>query len=174
CAILKVYSGLSGRRACGVYANVADRGLLAKAPSFAVASNLLTRPEVTPILYRLLSLSALPLAGLEDGGAVAPDSTGVQTTSFGAWREEKHGEKRDRRWVKLHAMVGTKTHVIIRAFVDSANSGDSPQFEPLLRGTLEDGFNPSAVLADKGYLSHGNYRLADDLGLEAYIPFKSS
>jgi transposase len=174
CAILKVYSGLSGRRACGVYANVADRGLLSREPSFAVASNLLTRPEVTPILYRLLSLSALPLAGLEDGGAVAPDSTGVQTTSFGGWREEKHGEKREKRWLKVHAMVGTKTHVIIRAVVGEANSGDSPQFEPLLRGVLEDGFRPSSVVADRGYLAKGNYRLASDLGIEAYIPFKSN
>ncbi|MGI0067412.1 MAG: transposase, partial [Thermoplasmata archaeon] len=107
---------------------MADRGLLARAPSYAVASNLLTRPEVTSTLYRLLSLSALPLAGLEDGGAIAPDSTGVQTTSFGGWREEKHGEKRQKRWLKVHAMVGTKTHVVIRAYVDSANSGDAPQF----------------------------------------------
>lgn len=174
CAILKVYSGLSGRRACGVYANVADRGLLGRPPSFAVASNLLTRHEVTPILYRLLSLSAVPLAGLEDGGAVAPDSTGVQTTSFGGWREEKHGEKRERRWLKVHAMVGTKTHVIIRAFVGEANSADSPQFEPLLRGILEDGFHPSTVLADKGYLSKASYRLTSDLGMQAYIPFKSN
>ncbi len=174
CAILKVYSGLSGRRACGVYANVADRGLLTRVPSFAVASNLLTRPEVTSILYRLLSLSALPLAGLEEGGAVAPDSTGVQTTSFGGWREEKHGEKRQKRWLKVHAMVGTKTHVIIRAFVGEANSADSPEFEPLLRGSLEDGFHPSMVRADKGYLSQDNYKLANDLGLQAYIPFKSN
>jgi transposase len=174
CAVLKVYSGLSGRRACGVYANVADRGLLARAPSFAVASNRLTRPEVTPILYRLLSLSALPLAGLEDGGAIAPDSTGVQTTSFGGWREEKHGEKREKRWLKVHAMVGTKTHVIIRAFVGEANSGDSPQFGPLLRGSLADGFHPAVVVADKGYLSKNNYQLATELGIEAYIPFKSN
>jgi transposase len=174
CAILKVYSGLSGRRACGVYANVADRGLLSRAPSFAVASDLLTRPEVTSILYRLLSLSALPLAGLEDGGAVAPDSTGVQTTSFGGWREDKHGEKRQKKWLKVHAMVGTKTHVIIRAVVGEADSGDSPQFVPMLRGSLEDGFRPSVVVADKGYLSKDNYRVASDLGLDAYIPFKSN
>ena len=174
CAILKVYSGLSGHRACGVYANVADRGLLTKAPSFAVASNLLTRPEVTPVLYRLLNLSALPLAGLEEGGAVAPDSTGVQTTSFGGWREEKHGEKRQKRWLKVHAMTGTKTHVIIRAFVGESNSNDSPQFESLLRGSLEDGFHPSMVVADKGYLAKDNYRLAADFGIQAYIPFKSN
>jgi transposase len=172
CAILKVYSGLSGRRACGVFANVADRGLLSRAPSFAVASNLLTRPEVTPILYRLLSLSAMPLNGLEERGVVAPDSTGVQTTSFGGWREDKHGEKRQKRWLKVHAMVGTKTHVIIRALVGEANSSDSPQFEPLLRGTFEDGFHPTVIVADKGYLSQDNYRLAADLGIQAYIPFK--
>ncbi|MGD0718728.1 MAG: transposase [Thermoplasmata archaeon] len=150
CAILKVYSGLSGRRAHGVYENVADRGLLEKTPSYLVASRLLARPEVTPILYNLLSMTAHPLAGLEEGGTVAPDSSGIQTTSFGGWREEKHGEKRQKRWLKVHAMVGTKTHVIIRAFVDSANSGDSPQFETLLRGSLEDGFRPSVVVADKG------------------------
>jgi len=173
CAILKVYSGLSGRRACGVYANVADRGLLAKAPSYMVASNLLTRAEVTSILYRLLSLSALPLAGLEDGGAVAPDSTGVQTTSFGGWREEKHGEKRQKKWLKVHAMVGTKTHVIIRAVVSDQNSGDAPEFGPLLRGTVEDGFRPSSVVADKGYLSADNYALAGSLGIEPFIPFRA-
>ncbi|MFZ0892281.1 MAG: transposase [Thermoplasmata archaeon] len=173
CAILKVYSGLSGRRACGVYQNVSDRGLLSRAPSFAIASNLLTRPEATPVLYHLLHLSALPLAGLEDGGAIAPDSTGVQTTSFGGWREEKHHEKRQKHWLKLHAMVGTKTHVIIRAVIGEAFSGDSPQFEPLLRGALEDGFRPSSVVADKGYSAKSAYALAGNLGIEAYIPFKA-
>lgn len=174
CAILKVYSGLSGRRASGVYENAFDRELLSRVPNYMVASRALNRPEVTAILYRLLSLSAAPLAGLEEGGVVAPDSTGVQTTSFGGWREEKHSEKRQKKWLKVHAMVGTKTHVIIRAVVGEADSGDSPQFVPMLKGSLEDGFQPSAVVADKGYLSKENYRVASELGLDAFIPFKSN
>ena len=174
CAILKVYSGLSGRRACGVYENVHDRQLLSHVPNYMVASRALNRPEATSILYRLLTLSAAPLAGLEDGGVVAPDSTGIQTTSFGGWREAKHGEKRQKHWLKVHALVGTKTHVIIRANVGEADSGDSPQFVPMLRGALEDGFEPSTVVADKGYLSKENYRVAAELGLAAYIPFKSN
>jgi transposase len=174
CAVLKVYSGLAGRRACGVYANVADRGLLAKVPSYMVASRLLNRREVTPILYRLLSLSALPLAGLEDGGIVAPDSTGIQTTSFGAWREVKHGEKPTKKWLKLHALVGTKTHAILRAVVGDEYSGDSLQIAPLLREAVAGGFSPSGVVADKGYLSKENYTLADSMGLEALIPFKAN
>ncbi len=174
CAILKVYSGLSGRRACGVYENVSDRDLLESVPSYNVASRALNRPEAAAILYRLLQLSAAPLAGLEEGGAVAPDSTGVQTTSFGGWREEKQGEKREKKWLKVHAIVGTKTHIVIDARVLDANSADSPQFVPLLRGTFEAGFRPSAALADKGYLSRDNYTAATEMGLETFIPFKSN
>ena len=174
CAVLKVYSGLSGRRACGVYENVADRGLLQGVPSFMVASRLLSRPDATPVLYRLLTLSALPLAGLEEGGAVAPDSTGMQTTQFGGWREEKHGEKREKKWLKVHAMVGLKTHVVIQAVVGEEHGGDAPQFAPLLRGTIEAGFQPAQIQADKGYLSKDNYRLASELGVEPFIMFKSN
>ena len=173
-AILKVYSCMSARRASGVLKNVTERGLLARVPSHMVSSLLLNRPEATPVLYRLLQLSALPLAGLEEGGAVAPDSTGIQTTSFGGWREEKHGEKREKRWLKVHAIVGTKTHVVIDARVLDANSADCPQFEPLLRGTFEAGFRPSVTVADKGYLSRDNYSLGAELGLGTYIPFKSN
>jgi transposase len=174
CAILKVGSGRSGRRAHGVHQHVAERGLLSRVPSFMVVSRVLNRDDVTPILYRLLSLSASPLAELEEGQAIAPDSTGIQTTSFGGWREAKHGERRSKKWLKLHAMVGTKTHIIIRAVVGEENSGDSPQFAPLVQSTVEAGFHPGSVVADKGYLSYANYRLAGDLGMEVYIPFKSS
>jgi transposase len=173
CAILKVYSGLSGRRASGVYENVYDRDLLRHVPNYMVASRALNRPEANHVLYHLLSLSAAPLVGLEDGGVVAPDSTGIQTTSFGAWREEKHGESRKKKWLKVHAIVGTKTHVIMRAYVTDQNSGDAPEFGSLLQGTIEDGFRPSAVVADKGYLSAANYALAGSLGLESYIPFRA-
>ncbi len=172
CAVLKVYSGMSGRRAHGVHLNVADRGLLAKVPSFMVASRFLNRPEMTPALRELLRLSAGPLAGLEEGGAISPDSTGVRTTQFGAWMGEKHGDKREHRWVKVHAIVGTKTHIVIDAIVDDSKSADCPQFEPLLRGALEAGFRPGTVPADKGYLSRDNYSLAASLGIEAFIPFK--
>jgi transposase len=174
CAILKVYSGLSGRRACGVYENVSDRDLLESVPSYNVASRALNRPEATAVLYRLLQLSAAPLAGLEEGGVVAPDSTGVQTTSFGGWREEKHGEKREKRWLKVHAIVGTKTHVVIDARVLEKDSGDSPQFKPLILGVFEAGFHPKTALGDKGYLSRDNYTFATEMGLETFIPFKSN
>ncbi len=60
CAILKVYSGISGLRACGVYENVSDRDLLESVPSYNVASRALNRPAATALLYRILQLRARP------------------------------------------------------------------------------------------------------------------
>jgi transposase len=173
-AVLKVWAGKSGRRATGFWANAARDGYLEGKVGRMTVQRFLNREDMTPVLSNLVTMSALPLAGLEEGGVVAPDSTGIQTTSFGAWRETKHGEQRDRHWLKTHAMVGTRTHVIIRAVVGEEDSGDSPQFAPLLRWTVEAGFHPDRIVADKGYLSKENYRLASELGLEAYIPFKSN
>jgi len=174
CSLLKVYNGKSGRLSKAAFVDAVERGHLEAAPSFMVLSRFLTRPEATQILYRLLSISASPLASLEDGGVVAPDSSGIQTTWFGGWREDKHGERRTRRWLSAHVLGGTRTHVIIRAIVTDANAGDSPRFEPLLRGALEDGFHPGMVVADRGYLAEANYALAKELGIEARIPFKSN
>ena len=61
----------------------------------------------------------------------------------------------------------------MRAIVSDKNSGDAPEFGPLLRGTVEDGFRPATVVADKGYLSAANYALAESLGIEPYIPFRA-
>lgn len=172
--ILKVWAGKSGRRSSGFWESAAREGHLHSTIGRMTVQRLLGRKDMTPVLNNLVTLSALPLAGLEEGGAVAPDSTGVQTTSFGAWMETKHGDRRVRHWLKVHAMIGTRTHVIIRAVVGEENSGDAPQFAPLLRWTIEAGFHPSDVVADKGYLSRDNYTLATELGVGAYIPFKSN
>jgi transposase len=173
-AVFKVWSGKSGRRAGGFWDTAVASDLLERPLGRMTIQRALNREDLTPVLSNLVTLSALPLAGLEEGEAVAPDSTGIQTTSFGAWRETSHDEQRFRRWLKVHAMVGTKTHVVIRALVGDENSGDAPQFAPLLRWTLEAGFRPGSVVADKGYLSKENYRLATELGVEAFIPFKSN
>jgi transposase len=174
CAILKVYSGLSGRRAIGFHQNAAEKGLLSSVPSFMISSRLLNRPEVTEILQDLLRETAFPLRGLEEGQIVAPDSTGMRSTSFGAWRGYRFGEQREHNWLKVHAIVGTKTHIIIGAIVTNEHGADSPQFADLLRRVLDSGFKPSAVVADKGYLSKANLTLAREHGIEPFIPMKSN
>ena len=104
---------------------------------------------------------------------MAPDSTGVQTTSFGSRREERDVEKREKMRLKVHAIVGARTHVVIDARVLDANSADSPQFVPPLQGIFEAGFRPSAALADNGYPSPGSYLATTEMGSETFIPCRS-
>jgi hypothetical protein len=172
CAVQKVYSQLSCRRAHSLFGFAVARGQLPTTHGFVVSSRALNREDVTPILHDMIRQSALPLAALEEG--FAPDSTGIQTTSFGAWREEKHGEKRNRFWLKAHALVGVKTHIVVRVIVTGKDGADFKQFEPMVRGASADGFSLREVYADKAYTGRSNYLLAEELGFELYSPFKSN
>ena len=172
CSVQKVYSQLSCRRARGLFGFAVERGHLRKAPHYTLSSEALNRPELTPILEDLITRSALPLAALDEG--FAPDSTGIRSTSFGAWIEEKHGEVREHIWMKAHCFAGVKTHVIIRASVTDKDIGDNPQFEALVRAAAAAGFPLKEVYGDKAYSARRNYALADELGFDLYVPFKSN
>jgi transposase len=172
CAVQKVYSQLSCRRARSLFGFAAERGQLARAPAYVVSSRILNRVDVTPVLHDLIAKSALPLAALEKG--FAPDSTGIRTTSFGGWLGERHGDTREHRWLKAHALAGVKTHVIAKVVVTEKNSADNIQFEPLVRGAHEDGFGLAEVYADKAYSARANYSLAEEIGFDLYVPFKSN
>jgi hypothetical protein len=82
CAIQKVYSQLSSRRAYSLFENATERGQINHTPNFNAPSKLFKNPEMTPILHELVTLSALPVAGLENDFSV--DSTGFRTTTFSA------------------------------------------------------------------------------------------
>ncbi|MCI4325802.1 MAG: transposase [Thermoplasmata archaeon] len=172
CAVQKVYSQLSCRRARGLFGFAKERGQLSKAPHYTVSSEVLSRPDITPILHDLITRSALPLAAIEVG--FAPDSTGFRTTSFSAWLGEKHGERRENVWLKAHALVGVGTHIIVRLAVTDKDGGDNPQFEPLIRAAASAGVKLQEVYADKAYSARSSYALAEEIGFDLYVPFKSN
>ena len=93
CAIQKVYSQLSSRRAHTLFQNAVDKQQIDHAPHFNAPSKLFNDAEITPILHELVTLSALPVAGLETDFAI--DSTGFRTTTFGAYCGMKHGQKKN-------------------------------------------------------------------------------
>jgi len=70
CAVMKVYSHLSSRRAQCLYYQALERQQVSHAPHFNVFTKTLNKKEITPILYDLVRLSALPLAGIETDFAV--------------------------------------------------------------------------------------------------------
>lgn len=82
----------------------------------------------------MVRLSALPLKAIEQDFAI--DSTGFSSTQLvGQWKGQKYGDKQLRMehdWLKVHAVTGVKTNVVVAVEVPEANNGDCPRFAPLL------------------------------------------
>lgn len=172
CAIQKVYSQLSSRRAYSLYMNAQEREQIGKAPNYNSINITLNKKEITPLLQKLLALSALPLKSVEEKFAV--DSSGFRTSQFNQYAVEKYGTNKHHKWMKGHILVGTKTNVIASARITNEFGGDSPQFKPMVSEAHENGFNMEEVSADKAYSSRANYEAVSKNGGTAYIPFKSN
>lgn len=136
CTVRKVHSMESQRRARGLLLalNASGQGLLAHVPSYATPSRLLREAGTTSLLTDLIHRSAQPLAEIENGGAVAVDSTGFCTVCRGSYCTERYDPNRKHRWVKGHLSIGTKTHIVLDTRVTGENGADAPEFLPLLRG----------------------------------------
>ena len=171
CAIQKVYSQLSSRRAYSLFENATQKGQIEHAPHFNSPSKLFNNPDMTPVLHELVTLSALPVAGIEIDFAV--DSTGFRTTTFNAYNGVKHGQKKEHQWVKAHLCAGVKTNVVAAVAITDAYSNDSPQFGPLVKKTAE-GFRINEISADMAYSSRNNLQLVANEGGKAYIPFRKN
>jgi transposase len=171
CAIQKVYSQLSSRRAHSLFQNAVGREQIGHAPNFNQPSILFRNPEMTPVLQTLVTLSALPVAGIENDFAV--DSTGFRTTTFNAYEGAKYGRKKEHQWVKAHLCAGVKTNVVAAVAITDAYSNDSPQFGHLVRKTAE-GFTIDEISADLAYSSRRNLQTVENVGGKAYIPFKKN
>ena len=172
CAIQKVYSQLSSRRAYSLYRNAQGKEQIEKAPAYNVINVLLNRADITPALKELLEITALPLRSVETQFAI--DSTGFRTTKFGEYCHIKYKTLQRHRWLKAHLCIGTKTNVITAVEITDENGADCPQFKPLVETTYQNGFDMKEVSADKAYSSRDNLNVVGEKGGVAYIPFKSN
>lgn len=172
-ATMKVYSTMSGRRATTDIRACEEKGLVAKAPSYNSLFRYLERADLAPLLKALVHESAAPLRAVET--AFATDSTGFATNTYARWFDEKYGqEKKCQRWIKLHAQVGTATHVIASVEATESTVGDAPMLAPLLASSVERGFDVRELSADKAYLSNENLVAIEAAHAVPYIPFKSN
>ena len=172
CAIQKVYSQLSSRRAYSLFKNAEARQLIDNAPNYNAINKFLNHEELTAILHQLVSLSAQPLKAVDTEFAV--DSSGFRTTSFNEYANSKYKLGKAHRWVKAHICTGVKTNIITAVEITGENGADSPLFTPLVKTTHENGFTMSEVSADKAYSSRENIKTVNEVGGMAYIPFRSN
>lgn len=172
CAVIKVYSTVSGRRAVGDLSEHHAKGYIAKVPHYNSTFNYLENPALTPILKALVEESAAPLKAVESQFAV--DASGFSTCRFERWYDAKYGRERsERQWIKAHLMCGTKTHIVTSMEITESDANDSPRLPPLLKSTTER-FDVAEVSGDKAYLSNRNLNAIVGAGATPYIPFKAN
>ncbi len=170
CAVKKAYTGFSARRNQGFIHDAQQEGYIHYAPRWSAVSDFLNREDTADLLRGLVRLSAAPLIGVEQDFAV--DGTGFACGTYGSYKGTRYGGDQYREWVKLHACSGILTNIVTDAVALDGHSADSPQFEGLVRGTVEAGFTIREVSADKAYSSKKNHWTVHELGGEALIPFK--
>lgn len=169
---LKVYTQFSLRRFISDLGTAKEKGFVIHTPCFASVGHFMEREDITPVLKRLITLSALPLKEVETNFAI--DSSGFRTTNFTDYCREKHRIAKEHVWLKAHICCGVKTNVVTAIEVTDGFSNDSKQFIPLAKDTYENGFKVGEVSADKAYNSLKNYSAILSIGGTAYIPFKSN
>ena len=155
CLGLRTYYRLPARRLIPVLDDARERGLLGHVPSFGVLYRYMEDPRTALLLRYMVESSALPLASVEKDFAI--DSTAFPTSSPVP--------------VKLHAVCGVRTNAVTAVSVTPYNSGDSPNFRPLV-GVTATNFNIQEISADKAYLDHRSLEFAEEIGAQAFIPFK--
>lgn len=171
-AAFKVYSTVSARRFMTDLRAAATNGDIDSVPHFNTVLNVLERESVTPILTELITRSALPLKALETQFAV--DSTGFGTQCFYRHYNAKYGhDQYSRDYLKLHAIIGTKTNVVVAAHVTDRDTHDSPIL-PQLAQTAAQHFNVEQISADKGYSSHKNIDAIAALGAQPFVAFNGN
>jgi transposase len=170
---LKVYTGFSLRRFESLMDVAEERNHVEDTCAYNTISHYMQKEELAPVLHDLIEKSASPLTTVETSFAV--DSSGFSTSTFGKFCEFKHNpDKEVRKWVKTHVMCGTNTNIVTGVELNiNHEEADPTQFPALLEKTANQ-FNIEQVSADKAYSSREIHNLVDELGAEAYIPFKSN
>lgn len=169
---LKVYTTFSLRRFTADMKEAETKGYIKKSPYYTTVSRYMENPELTPIIQQMIQLSSLPLRSVETDFAV--DSSGFSTSQFGRWFDFKYGKDQLKRlWIKAHLCVGVKTNIVTAVKLTHGYHADSKVLPELVRTTAEN-FDMKEVSADKAYSSRYNFREINDLGADAYIPFRSN
>lgn len=171
-AIAKVYSTMSARRFLGDLEESRQLGYIGRVPHFNSVLNFFDTEAATAILQGFVSQSAAPLVGIESKFAI--DSTGFTGATYFRWLDEKHGvERKEPRWLKLHAVVGVRTNAVVACKVTSKDVQDCPELPDLIAEAAKH-FNVEELSADKAYTSLANFEAVEGIGATFYPKFKKN
>lgn len=170
--VIKEYLNTSSRRVQSDLKLFAEAGFINSEIPFNTLLDHLERRDLRDVLRELIEISAMPLKQIEADFAI--DATGFSTSLYETFFHYKH--KRDVRWKqyrKCHAVCGVKTNIITSVDITEGRVNDQMRFVPLAEDTNRN-FTIRDFCADKGYLSGKNFKCINEMGGQAYIPFKKN
>lgn len=172
CCVMRSYHGKSSRRTISYLDYAHMKGYLSKIPHFNTILNYYKDIYLYPIIKHMIEQSGTPLKTVERDFTV--DSSGFSTSLFGRWldiRTRSPGLKRV--WKKAHLTSGVKSNIVTAVEITPGYHADSPQFEKLVKTTAES-FKMNEISADMAYSSRRNLRVATNLDIIPYIPFRKN
>ena len=171
-SVMKVFTTFSLRRFMSDMTVAKEKGYVSSKPCYASVGHFIQKKELTPLLSKLVVLTSLPLRSVEHDFAI--DSTGFGTSNFQRWYSFKYGKEiSSRRWVKAHFVTGVKSNIITSVKITSEFDNDCPELPELVKATAKN-FDMQEVSGDKAYLSVDNLQAIQDVGANAFVPFKSN
>jgi transposase len=169
---LKVFTTFSLRRFMSDMRTALEKGYTDTSCTYVSVSNYMKDPELTPLLKKLITASALPLKAMESNFSI--DSSGFSTSRFSRWYDHKYGKEKDVRvWYKAHLVNGNSTHIVSAVEITDAYENDTVMLEQLTKETHQN-FDVKELSADMGYMSRHNYDVLAGMDITPYIPFKTN
>lgn len=169
--VYKCYSGVSSRRFTFDLKDAQSKGYI----EFPIHYNSLTRamsdPSLTPLLKSLIEGVAASFAHVETNFAM--DATGFRIPRIYQWYDAKYGKRNRREWLKCHAMVGVKSHIIASVQITKRNIMDHTCGPELTRNTKGQ-FQVKSVAADSAYSTVFTREQLESQGVYGAIPFKKN
>ena len=172
------YHSWSYRRSNSDIENLFNLGMLTSIPRRATLNKYMAKPETKKIIQELIELSSLPFIDSED--CLILDSTWYAKAMHLSAAHKKQGTQRQIklpplvRTTKLHVAMLRNSKSVVCAITSRGEEHDSPFFERLLNNVKKNGFNIKILLADAAYMNRDSYVLAENLGIQAFIDFRSN
>jgi len=173
CMAIKIFYKSDLRKCESMLKELKRLHYIDKVPCFKSIDNFFNDESLFKVLDDLIFISALPLANLEEFGAI--DATGFSLSKFEQWSEYKWGKPtgKERMWRKAHAVCGCKTNVFLSVKVTEKNVADVSMVEKAIEKRIKY-FDMKNFVADKAYSSRKVLQFIEELGLNPYIPFKKN
>ena len=178
--VFKIAEGKSNDEMLSVYRTLIDAGVLKmrKVPHQNTLCRWMNDPALTPILQKMVELTAKPFRVVECAAIVDSSKMSQMRSAHSRWVEYGDDERDDADRMKMHALVGVETLVCMAVMFSGTNSGggrlpvhDINFVLPLIEKT-KGKFSLRYLLGDKAYLSEQVVGRLFHLGIQAVIPIK--